>query len=182
MRKVHRGRTAGCGRHRRPRRSALSSLRLTLALGAAGAAALLVAGLASPAPEAERTIRFLEIAQTARGRLVDHNGNGKADPGDSLAATADLFRWAGSRRGAKLGRLLRLCILSSTTGGICAATVFLPDGTVRIQGYVDFDRAPDQLAVVGGTGSYLGMRGSFSSQPLGGRTSTRASDQMRLLR
>jgi hypothetical protein len=172
----------GCGRHRRPRRAAGFLLRAGLALASVAGVGPVAAALARPASESQRTIRFLEIARTAQGSLIDHNGNGKAEMGDSLAAASDLFRWEGSRPGARLGRIWRLCILATRTTGNCAATVFLPDGTVRIYGYVDFDRAPDELAVLGGTGAYLGMRGSFTSRPLGGLGSTRSSDLVRLLR
>jgi hypothetical protein len=171
---------AGCGRHRRPRRAARFLLRTALALAAVSLVGLVAAALALPASESQRTIRFLEIARTTQGRLIDHNGNGRADIGDSLASASDLFRWEGSRRGARLGRITRLCILATSTTGNCAATVFLTDGTVRIYGYVDFDPAPDELAVLGGTGAYLGMRGSFSSEPLGGKGATRSSDLLRL--
>lgn len=179
---VHGGRVAGCGRHRRPRRSAGALLRPALALITVGAASLIAAAVALPAGESQRTIRFLEIARTTQARLIDHNGNRQPDMGDSIVAASDLFRWDGSRRGARLGHLWRVCIFATPTTGNCTATVFLPDGTVRILGYVDFDRAPDELAVVGGTGAYLGMRGSFISQPLGKGTSTSSSDLMRLLR
>jgi hypothetical protein len=170
----------GCGRHRRPRRPARFLLRATLVLASVAGAALAGAALALPGSESQRTIRFLEIARSAQGQLVDHNGNGQPDIGDSLAVASDVFRWDGSRRGARLGHIWRLCVLATRTTGNCAATVFLDDGTVRLYGYVDFDRAPDELAVLGGTGAYLGMRGSFTVQPLGGQSSTRSSDFLRL--
>jgi hypothetical protein len=173
---------ARSGRRRRPRRPAGALLRPALALTTVGAASLIAAALALPAEESQRTIRFLEIARTTHARLIDHNGNRQPDMGDSIVAASDLFRWDGSRRGARLGHLWRVCIFATPTTGNCAATVFLPDGTIRIVGYVEFDRAADELAVVGGTGAYLGIRGSFTSQPLGKRTSTRSSDLVRLLR
>jgi len=157
-------------------------LRATVALASVAGAGLVAAALAQPSSQSQRTIRFLEIARTAQWQLIDHNGNGRPDMGDSLAGAFDVFRWEGSRRGARLGHIWRLCILATRTTGNCAATVYLPDGTVRIFGYVDFDQAPDELAVLGGTGAYLGTRGSFSSQPLGGKSSTRSSDLIRLLR
>jgi hypothetical protein len=170
---------AGCGRHRRSRRRTRFLLRAALVLASVAGAALAGAALAHPGSESQRTIRFLEIARTAP-QLVDHNGNGQPDIGDALAGASDVFRWEGSRRGGRLGHIWRLCILATRTTGNCAATVFLSDGTVRIYGYVDFDRAPDELAVIGGTGAYLGMRGSFTVQPLGGQGSTRSSDFLRL--
>lgn len=182
MTDVHGGRVAGSGRRRRPRFPAGALLRPALALTTVGAASLIAAALALPAEESQRTIRFLEIARTTHARLIDHNGNRQPDMGDSIVAASDLFRWDGSRRGARLGHLWRVCIFATPTTGNCAATAFLPDGTIRIVGYVEFDRAADELAVVGGTGAYLGIRGSFTSQPLGKRTSTRSSDLVRLLR
>ena len=176
------GRKARCGRHRRPRRPAGFLLRAALALASVAGIGLVAAALALPAADSQRTIRFLEIARTTHGRLIDHNGNDQPDIGDSIAAASDLFRWEGSGRGARLGHIWRLCTLATRTTGNCAATVFLPDGTVRIYGYVDFDRAPDELAVLGGTGAYLGMRGSFTSRPLGRGTSARSSDLVHLLR
>jgi hypothetical protein len=157
-------------------------LRAALALASIAGVCLVAATLARPAAEQQRTIRFLEIARPAQGRLIDHNGNGQPDIGDALAGASDVYRWEGSRRGARLGRIWRLCVLATRTTGNCSATVFLRDGTVRIYGYVDFDRSPDEIAVIGGTGAYLGMHGSFTSQPLGGPGSARSSDLVRLLR
>jgi hypothetical protein len=177
----NRGCKAGSRRHRRSRHPAGFLLRAALALASIVGAGLTSASGALPAAESPRTIRLLEIARTTHGRLIDHNGNHQPDMGDSIASASDLFRWDGSRRGPRVGHIWRLCILATRRTGNCAATVFLPDGTVRIYGYVDFDRAPDELAVLGGTGAYLGMRGSFTSQPLG-PGSARSSDLVRLLR
>jgi hypothetical protein len=142
---------------------------------------LVLVGQALPAPGAQRTIRFLEISRTPRAQLVDHNRNGRPDPGDSLAAISNLYRWDGARRGARAGMLLRVCILATSTTGNCTATVALPDGAIQIQGFVDFDHDPDELAVVGGTGAYAGMRGTFSARPMSGAP-PRWSDTIRLLR
>ena len=180
MTDVHGGRVARSGRRRRPRFA--FPIRLALALAAAAGAGLVVAAIALSESGAQRTIRFLEVTRSARTQLIDHNGNREPDLGDAIAGTSDLFRWEGSRRGQRLGHISRLCIFATRTTGNCSATVFLPDGTVRILGYVNFDRAPDELAVIGGTGAYLGMHGSFFSQPLGGGTIARASDQIRLVR
>jgi hypothetical protein len=95
---------------------------------------------------------------------------------------SDLYRWVGARRGGRLGRLQRVCIFATGSAGNCAGTLYLPAGTVRVQGYVDFDHGPDVVAVVGGTGAYLGARGTFTSQPLGRRDSTRSSGTIRILR
>jgi hypothetical protein len=152
---------------------------LVVAVAVAG---LVYTALALSAPGAQRTIRFLEVARSTQHRLIDHDGDHRPGIGDSIADASDVFRWKGSHRGARLGHIWRLCILATRTTGNCSATVFLPEGTVRIVGYVDFDREPDELAVIGGTGAYLGMHGEFTSQPLGGGAPTRASDLVHLLR
>ena len=170
MTDVQGGRVASCGRHPRPLRSGFL-IRAALALAAVGAAALVVSAMALPSSESQRTIRFLEIARSTQTRLIDHNGNRQPDMGDSIAGASNLFRWEGSRRGARLGHIWRLCVLATRTSGNCSATVFLPDGTVRIVGYVEFDRAPDELAIVGGTGAFAeaSPRNRSAARPRRGR-------------
>ena len=101
---VQGGRVASCGRHPRPLRSGFL-IRAALALAAVGAAALVVSAMALPSSESQRTIRFLEIARSTQTRLIDHNGNRQPDMGDSIAGASNLFRWEGSRRGARLGHI-----------------------------------------------------------------------------
>jgi dirigent-like protein len=143
---------------------------------------LVASGIALATGGGQRSIRFLEIARPSTDGLIDHNGNRRPDPGDSLVTTSHLYRWAGSRRGSRLGRLQSICILATRSTGNCSATMFLPGGTLQIQGYVDFDDGVDELAVVGGTGVFVGNRGTFISQKLGGRDSARSSDTIRLVR
>jgi hypothetical protein len=174
VRGTHRRGARDCRRHRRP-------IRAGCTLAACAAVGLLAAGSALPAAATGRTIRFLEVSRPAQEQLIDHNGNRRPDAGDWTSTRSDLYRWAGSRRAAPLGRLLRICIFATRSAANCAANVSLPDGTIRIQGYVDFDGAPDQLAVVGGTGAYSGSRGTFASRSLGGTSSRRSADTLRLV-
>jgi len=141
----------------------------------------LAAGPALAAGSSQRSVRFLEISPPGSVQLLDHNRNRRPDPGESLAIRSDLYRWAGSSRGTHLGRLQMICILAAARNGNCSGTVFLPGGTVQIKGFVDLDRNVDELAVVGGTGTYSSARGTFVSERLGGRGSPRASDTIRLL-
>jgi hypothetical protein len=144
-------------------------------------AGLLTAGVAGGTTSAVRTIRFLEVPRSPHGQLIDHNRNRRPDTGDSRLAVSDLYRWAGTERGAHLGSVQRFCIFATRSTANCAGAIFLSDGTIQIQGYVDFDDAADQLAVVGGTGAYVAMRGTLTARPVGQRPD-RWADTLRLLR
>jgi dirigent-like protein len=96
--------------------------------------------------------------------------------------TADLYRWAGSRRGARIGRMQLICVLATSRTGNCAGSFVLPGGTIRTQGYVDFDDRVDEVAVIGGTGAFVGAQGTLISEQLGGPASGRAVGTIRLVR
>ena len=178
---VQGGRVTRSGRHRRPRRPAGALIRPALALATVAAAGLIAAALALPAEESQRTIRFLEIARSTHARLIDHNGNRQPDMGDSIAAASDLFRWHGSRRGARLGHLWRVCIFATTSTGTAPRPSSCRTG--RCASWATWtSTAPGRARGRRRTGAYLGIRGSFTSQPLGKRTSTRSSDLVHLLR
>jgi hypothetical protein len=140
----------------------------------------LAAGPALAAGGSQRSVRFLEIARPGSVQLLDYNRNRRPDAGESLTIRSDLYRWSGSSRGTRLGRLQMTCILAAARTGNCSGTVFLPGGTVQIQGFVDLDRDVDELAVVGGTGTYSSARGTFVSDRVGGPGSPRSSDTIRL--
>jgi len=56
-----------------------------------------------------------------------------------------------------------------TAVGLLVAQVFLPDGSLLIEGYTRFGGAekPSTFPVLGGTGSYAASRGYVISRPLG---------------
>jgi hypothetical protein len=143
---------------------------------------LLAAAAALSATGGPKTIRFLQVSKPAYVRLIDHNGNRQRDPGDTYVSFADLYHWEGSRRGGRLGRMLLICILATRTTGNCIGSFVLRGGTIRTQGYVDFDDRIDEVAVIGGTGAFVGAQGTLISQQLGGPTSGRAVGTIRLLR
>jgi hypothetical protein len=156
--------------------------RLSLVVACLGSASLLAAGAALSAAGGQKAIRFLQVSRPNHDRLVDHNGNRRRDPGDSLMGTYDLYRWAGSKRGARIGQGQVICILATRTTGNCMGSLGLPGGTIRTLGYVDFDDRVDEVAVIGGTGAYVGAQGTFLLQHLGGQDSGRAVGTIRLVR
>jgi len=158
------------------------AVRVVIAGACATAVCLLSAGVAVAVVDGQKSIRFLQVAQPAQDRLVDHNRNRRPDPGDSVLATSSLYRWAGSQRGPRLGRLQSVCVLATRRTANCTGTFFLPGGTVQAQGYTDFDHGVDELAVIGGTGTYSGVQGTFTSQALGGPDSGRSVGTIRLIR
>ncbi len=94
--------------------------------------------------------------------------------GDQTARTDQLYRWAGGKRGARVGRA-ELIITSKTdlgrngAVGLLVAQVFLPAGSFLVEGYTRFGRAerPSTFPILGGTGSYAASRGYVISRPLG---------------
>lgn len=142
----------------------------------------LVTGIALGAGSVGRTIKFLEVDRVAQDRFLDRNGNQRPDAGDTFFATEDLYRWAGVKRGARIGRSELMCILATRGAGHCMGTFYLPGGTLQAEGYVQLSSGPvDTVAIIGGTGVYAGARGTFTSREIGGPESDASSDTIRLL-
>ena len=181
---VHGGRVAGSGRRRRPRFPAGALLRPALALTTVGAASLIAAALALPAEEAQRTEHPLPRDRPDHARTSDRPqrqpaaGHGRLDRRGLGPVPLGRIAPGGATRSPVAGMHLRDADHRQLRRHRLPAG---RDDPID-QGCVEFDRAADELAVVGGTGAYLGIRGSFTSQPLGKRTSTRSSDLVRLLR
>jgi hypothetical protein len=149
------------------------------ALGVVAVASVIVTASSLAAGGSGKTINFIEVGRPAEDRFIDHNGNQRPDPGDSFMATEDLYRWAGVKRGAHLGRSEVICTLATRSAGHCTGTFFLPGGTIQAAGYVQLESGPvDKVAIVGGTGIYAGARGTFTSRDIGRDVS---ADSFRLL-
>jgi hypothetical protein len=127
------------------------------------------------------TIKFVEVDRTAQDRFVDVSGNRRPDPGDIFFSTSDLYRWAGVKRGARIGHDEVMCTLASRSAGHCMGTFYLPGGTLQAAGYVSFVSSASKVAILGGTGVYAGARGTFVSRSIGGPNSNVSSDTISLL-
>jgi hypothetical protein len=142
--------------------------------------AVLLIGTASGAAAGRpRTISFLEVNTSFAG-IGGFNPTGNAAPGvgQGFTFTSTLYKWAGTKKGAKLGHDQVVCTITSadtSTGAIeaqCAATNFLPGGTIQLAGPTNFNSPVTNVAVVGGTGIYVGAQGAARIKNIGGENSS----------
>jgi hypothetical protein len=111
-------------------------------------------------------------------------------PGDRFAFTDQLYKWAGAKQGAQVGRDEGLCTFTKidTSGGFrataqCTASFFLPAGQIVVSGFVHFTDAPLNFAVpvIGGTGAYANARGYVRIRDIGGQDSGKSNNVFHLL-
>jgi Dirigent-like protein len=143
-------------------------------------AAVLTVGLgaASAAPKPQ-TISFLEVNTSFVG-IGGYNvaSNGPPLVGQGFGFTSTLFKWAGVKKGSPLGHDQVVCTVLSedlSTGSVraqCAATNFLPGGTIQLAGSTNFANPVTNVAVVGGTGIYAGAEGTATIRNIGGENSS----------
>jgi hypothetical protein len=98
-------------------------------------------------------------------------------PGDRFAFTDGLYKWAGTKRGARVGRAEVLCTFTKTANvtqgfaatGLCTGQFFLPAGSVLVQGFLRRTEGPGgfTIPVGGGTGTYANTRGFLKIRDLG---------------
>lgn len=105
------------------------------------------------------------VARPVR-REVFKNGDAEVNLGDRSVFTHDLFL-DGERAGFDGG----LCTVVRIDGGIyfilCNVSMFLADGTIAFQTFVEetFPPPPFYAAVTGGTGAYKNARGEMHIDP-----------------
>lgn len=107
--------------------------------------------------------------------------------GDAFAFTDGLYRWAGKKRGARVGRVEVLCTFTTFEGGVgtalCAGSFFLPAGQVLASGFLRFAEGPGRFTVpvVGGTGAYANARGYLKIRDIGPEDSGNSNVEFHLL-
>jgi hypothetical protein len=86
--------------------------------------------------------------------------------GSRFTFTDGLYKWAGRKRGARVGRLEGICTFTKIEPRVavttfCTASWFLPAGRILGQAFIRFseDASTFRVAVIGGTGAYAGARG-----------------------
>jgi hypothetical protein len=82
-------------------------------------------------------------------------------PGDNALWQLTLYRDRSLR--SKVGTAVYSCTFNFDHQAICDGTFQLSGGTMSASGPVDFDAPSFTIAVVGGTGTYLGARGQVTS-------------------
>jgi hypothetical protein len=114
--------------------------------------------------------------------------NGPPTLGNRFAIASTLYKWAGRKRGARVGRLDGLCtvtkldVAARSATVFCDATIYLPAGQLVAVATLNFSERSGptfQVPIVGGTGAYAGARGFVKVTSLG--DSDNSNDEFHLL-
>jgi hypothetical protein len=112
--------------------------------------------------------------------------------GDQLAFTNALYKWAGTKKGARVGR--DQVMITFVTGfgsdfshkaaALFVAQVYLPGGTILVQGYGQLNpNGPSKYTfpIVGGTGTYANVRGYVNVRDIGNGQQNKTNIEFHLL-
>lgn len=151
----------------------MTSLRLRLSALALVAclAALLVPAVGSAA--GPRTIHLLDLV-LKQSTTFAPNAKAGPKPGDQAFSHDAVYRYDGAVKGAKVGTVEAILTFISKPdkSGLLTADitgqVFLAGGSLRFDGISKFGNGPSHvtLAIVGGTGTYAGARGTLEIRDL----------------
>jgi hypothetical protein len=155
--------------------------RRLVAVAAVAACAVAGAGLVADAGRAQQSGRTYTITTLKTRGSVWIAGGGKAmrvgrlNPGNRLLETSDIRRDDGVK-GGFVGTVMVATprtVAAKRAVGMMRGVYRFGDGDIYVDGFVTFARPSATGAIVGGTGTYRGARGTF--------TSTEAKDVLALL-
>jgi hypothetical protein len=146
-----------------------------------GALAVVVVSAAAAAKP--QTISVLEVDTTFAGTGgYNAASNGPPSAGQGVTFSATVYKWAGAKRGKPLGHLQVLCTVTSGSSGLCNGAMSLPSGLIELLGPVNLNgNSPTDIAVVGGTGAYVGAQGYMHTKPIGGQNSSTSADVIHII-
>ena len=139
------------------------------AIGVSFAAAALVSGIGASsggATSGVASLRFYE--RPGPTTIVDNTPKGKkAGRGDLVLFANPVF----DRQGTQVGTDHGVCVVLNAGQSQCDATLVLPKGQIVTHG-IEGTRTSFEVAVLGGTGAYAGVRGTMTARPIkdGGST------------
>ena len=139
---------------------------------------LLGAVLTEPAAFAIRspeTIQLVDVetrSQELDGLSFEENTPPQA--GQRFVFTDALYRWAGTERGRRIGRIEGICTFTNVdpeqfvATSSCQAYIYLPAGQLLVSGFIRFSEESSilRLPVVGGTGRYSNAHGTVTIKEL----------------
>jgi hypothetical protein len=156
---------------------------------------LLVAFWASSASAigSPQTFSLLEIStENGQQPMGDFTFTRPPVGGDQLAFRNDLYKWAGTKKGARAGR--DQVMITFVTGfgtdfshqatALFSAQVYLQGGTIFAQGYGQLNpNGPSKYTfpIVGGTGTYANVRGYAKVRDLGDGNQNKTNIELHLL-
>jgi hypothetical protein len=149
----------------------------------AGAASARGGGSSSSAALEPQTISVLEV-DTAFAGTGGYDVASHAPPsaGQGITFSGSLYKWSGTKRGAAVGHIEVICtVTSSGEGALCNGVMLLPSGVLEVLGPTSLTGdAPSNIAVVGGTGSYVGAQGYIRTANIGPRNGSESADVIHL--
>ena len=155
-----------------------AATRSLLTIGAMASVAAVWLGGSASALTRPTEIRLLESGPAIDYPMSGFNFDRAPVGGDQFGFTHTLYRWAGTKQGARVGKLNATATFLTGFGPrfqqrplvLFQVQVYLPAGTLMVEGYGRIN--PDgpsrfTFPVVGGTGLYANARGSVDVRDIG---------------
>jgi hypothetical protein len=157
-------------------------LRATSAFLLALCVVFALAATSAPAITQPQKFSLLEIDESDASTNLGFDFQRFPRPGDQFAFKSSLYKWAGAKRGVRVGHDEGVCtfirVPPETTQGFsatghCAAGIHLPLGELVLEGFIEFTDGPSRfdVPIVGGTGAYANARGYVHIRDVGGEDS-----------
>lgn len=132
----------------------MKQILLSVTVAAAAAALLAVQAAGGSPAHAQRAQTLRLVGIDASDYQVDNPPAGES-AGDTYGGSSNLFE-----HGKLVGHEVIACTETSIRGSQCGDTFILRDGRIDTVGAFAFTRAPQDLAIAGGSGAYRGARGT----------------------
>jgi hypothetical protein len=153
---------------------------VTIAVWAASASAI-----SSPQTFVLLAVQSQRQLPPINGFTFQHHPKG----GDAVQFQDNLYKWAGSKRGARAGRdhgVVTFLVNNRSAGGSVFGTVqfYLPGGTILVEGIFHFPGsgpAKFTLPIIGGTGTYANVRGYINVRDLGDGNQNKSTMEFHLV-
>jgi hypothetical protein len=148
---------------------------------------VVVAASASASSSSQQVFSLLAVshnAQPINGFMFDRAPRA----GDQFGIADTLYKWAGTKRGARAGRDTGIGTFQSVARNsqtvLFAVQVYLGGGSMFVEGMGRTVEGPANLTlpILGGTGKYAGASGYVNVRPLGGSNGNNSNLEFHLLR
>jgi hypothetical protein len=165
-------------------------MRLGLALLGTLVIALSVAVASASPIDKPMNFALLEVDESDASTDLGFEFNRLPKPGEGFAFKSGIYKWAGTKRGARIGHDMGVCTFvrvgqgeQFTADAHCSAAIFLPGGAIELDGFIHLAEGPldSEVPVVGGTGKYSGVRGHVRIRNIGGEDSNNSAMEFHLL-
>jgi len=139
-----------------------------------------------------QTFSLLEVSSDVQLPIGDFTFNRAPVGGDQFAFANNLYKWAGTKKGARVGHDTGLATFLAGFGSdfshkataLFTAQAFIPGGTILIQGFGQINpNGPSKYTfpIVGGTGTYANVRGYIKVRDIGNGQTSKTNLEFHLL-